>query len=266
MGPSRTLQIYAFGFVLFLYGPVLLLPIFSFNDNIYIMLPLRGFTFEWYRQMVANKFLIEALENSIVLATATSLITTAIGTLAAIGLRHHFFSGRGPVLALMSLPLLIPPAVLGIGLLFLARTVFAVQLSLFTIGVAHISICLPFAVLTLLSRLQGMDKSLEEASRDLGEGPIATFLRVTLPLALPGVISSILLCFTISFDEFVLAFFLGGNEPTLPVFIFSQLRFPNRLPGVLALGSCILIVSFTMVAASEWTRRLGTGQVFWKAP
>jgi spermidine/putrescine transport system permease protein len=109
----------------------------------------------------------------------------------------------------------------------------------------------------LVSRLEGFDKNLEEASFDLGESGWSTFWRVTFPLALPGIVASLLLCFTISFDEFVLAFFLSGNETTLPIFIFSQLRFPNRLPGVLALGSCILVFSFLIVTLSEWLRRRG---------
>ena len=108
-----------------------------------------------------------------------------------------------------------------------------------------------------MSRLEGFDKSLEEASRDLGENGWMTFRRVTLPLAMPGVISSLLLSFIVSFDEFVLAFFLAGTDPTLPVFLFSQLRFPNKLPGTLALGSLILVGSAFLVVAAEMVRRRG---------
>ena len=116
-------------------------------------------------------------------------------------------------------------------------------------------LCLPFSTLVLVSRLEGFDRSLEEPSLDLGESAWRTFWRITVPLALPGIVASLLLSFTISFDEFVLAFFLAGNEATLPMFIFSQLRFPNKLPGVLALGSLILLFSFVAVALSEWLRR-----------
>ena len=117
-------------------------------------------------------------------------------------------------------------------------------------------------MLVLISRLEGFDKSLEEASLDLGENAWMTFWRVTFPLAWPGIVSSLLLCFIASFDEFVLAFFLSGNEATLPVFIWSQLRFPARLPGVLALGSCILLALLhhrrpcRMVAAATGARNL----------
>jgi spermidine/putrescine transport system permease protein len=109
----------------------------------------------------------------------------------------------------------------------------------------------------LMSRLEGFDKSLEEASRDLGENAWMTFRRVTLPLAAPSIVSSLLLCFITSFDEFVLAFFLSGTEPLLPIYLFAQLRFPNRLPGMLALGSSILLFSTIVVILAEILRRRG---------
>ncbi|MEX1109047.1 MAG: ABC transporter permease subunit, partial [Dongiaceae bacterium] len=131
------------------------------------------------------------------------------------------------------------------------------ELSLWTVGASHVLVCIPFAMLVMIARLQGFDKSLEEASLDLGQGPWITFWKVTFPLAAPGIVSSLLLCFTISFDEYLLAAFLAGNDATLPLFIFSQLRFPNRLPSTLALGSCILVFSFIIVTFSEWLRRRG---------
>jgi len=109
----------------------------------------------------------------------------------------------------------------------------------------------------MISRLEGFDNGLEEAAQDLGETPWMTFWRVTFPIALPGIVASLLLCFTISFDEFLLAFFLSGDKPTLPVFIWSQLRFPTKLPNVLALGSCILLLSIVIVVLAEWFRRIG---------
>lgn len=247
------LFLYAIGYLLFLYAPVLLLPLFSFNDNIYIAFPLKGFTFEWYRQMVGNGPLIDALKNSLKLAVCVSIVCTALGMLAAKALTRYDLPGKKLITGLLLLPLVVPVLILGIGLLVIARKILEVPLSLLTVGAGHALLCLPFATLVLVSRLEGFDKSLEEASLDLGESAWRTFWRITVPLTLPGIIASLLLCFTISFDEFVLAFFLAGNEPTLPMFIFSQL--PNRLPGVLALGTCILVFSFVAVALSEWLRR-----------
>ncbi|RWB32259.1 MAG: ABC transporter permease [Mesorhizobium sp.] len=238
-----------------IYAPVMLIPLFSLNDAIYVTLPLKGLTFEWYQQLAGNQKMLEALSNSLGLAVASSVVSTALATLTALGLRQQPFRGQYGLVGIIVLPLVIPPVVLGVALIGILRNYFHLPASLTSIAIGHILLCLPFAFLTVATRLQAIDKNFEEASRDLGEGALATFLRVTLPLALPAIISSLLLCFTISFDEFVLAFFLGGNEPTLPVFIFSQLRFPNRLPSVLALGTCILTVSFLMLLTSAWASR-----------
>ncbi len=121
----------------------------------------------------------------------------------------------------------------------------------------HIVICAPFAITVLMSRMEGFDRSLEEASLDLGESSWMTFWRVTLPLALPGVISSLLLCFMVSFDDFLIAYFLAGNEATLPIYIWGQLRFPYKLPSVLALGALILMASAVLVVIAEWIRSHG---------
>jgi spermidine/putrescine transport system permease protein len=155
------------------------------------------------------------------------------------------------------LPLVIPAVILGIGLLIVLRKVLDVELSLWTVGAGHVLLFIPFCMLTLVSRLEGFDKSLEEASSDLGEKPLMTFWRVTLPLALPGIVSSLLLAFTVSFDEIVLAVFLSGTEATLPVYLWGALRFPNQLPGLLALGTTILVASTIIVVTSELLRRRG---------
>jgi spermidine/putrescine transport system permease protein len=136
-----------------------------------------------------------------------------------------------------------------------------VSLSLYTVSLGHILISVPFAMATMIPRFEGFDKSMEEASADLGENSIWTFWRVTFPIMFPGVLASLLLCFTISFDEFIMAFFLAGTDPTLPIYIWSQLRFPQRLPGVLALGACILVISFAVVFLSQWLRRRGAVDV-----
>jgi spermidine/putrescine transport system permease protein len=110
-------------------------------------------------------------------------------------------------------------------------------------------------MLVLVARLEGFDRNLEEASYDLGMGAWQTFRRVTLPLAMPGVMASLLLSFIVSFDEFLLAFFLSGNQATLPVYMYSLLRFPNSMPAVLAMGSVILVLSVVIIAIAEWLRR-----------
>jgi len=248
--------LYAAIYLTFIYLPVLFLPLFSFNDSIYIAFPLKGFTFEWYKQMAANPGLIKALMNSLKVGVVVAISSTLLGTLAAKAVTRYRMPGRGPVVGLIMVPLVIPEIIMGISLVILAD-MGSIPLSLWTIGLGHMLLCVPFSMLVMISRLEGFDKSMEEAARDLGENAWFTFWRVTFPLAIPGIVASLLLTFTISFDEFVLAFFLAGTDVTLPVFIWSQLRFPPKLPAVLALGACILVASFVVVTFAEWFRRRG---------
>lgn len=248
--------VYAVVYLTFIYLPVLFLPLFSFNDSIYVAFPLKGFTLKWYEQMMNNAGLLEALWNSVKIGAIVALVSTIFGTLAAKAVTRYRLPGRGPVVGFIMLPLVIPEIIMGIALVVLA-SVGGIGLSLVTIGIGHMLLCVPFAMLVMISRLEGFDKSMEEAARDLGENAWWTFWRVTFPLAVPGVVASLLLTFTISFDEFVLAFFLAGTDVTLPVFIWSQLRFPNKLPATLALGACILVISFVVVTFAEWFRRRG---------
>ncbi|MEE8500765.1 MAG: ABC transporter permease [Kiloniellales bacterium] len=250
------LGVYAVVYLAFIYVPVLFLPLFSFNDSLYVAFPLKGFTVKWYHDMANNASLLRALGNSIQVAAAVSVLSTALGTLAAKAVTRYRLPGRGPIVGFIMLPLVIPGIIIGISLLILVSRA-GIPLSLFTISVGHVLVCMPFSMLVMISRLEGFDRNLEEASLDLGENAWTTFWRVTFPLATPGLIASLLLCFTISFDEFVLSFFLAGPDATLPIYIWGQLRFPAKLPGVLALGTCILAASFMVVVFAEWFRRRG---------
>ena len=186
-----------------------------------------------------------------------AVISTVLGTVAAKAFTRYRLPGRAPILGFMLLPLVIPTLVLALALLVLIRRVLGLELSLYTVAAGHVMLCMPYSMLVMIARMEGFDRSLEEASYDLGDSPWQTFTRVTLPLVWPGILSSLLLCFSASFDEYVLAAFLTGDQSTLPVFIYSQLRFPQRLPGVLALGSCILLGSIVVVTLAEWIRRIG---------
>ena len=250
------LGVYTIIYLVFIYGPVLVLPIFSFNDSIYIAFPLKGFTLQWYEDMINNPRMLEALMNSLKVGGTVAVLSTIFGTLAAKAVTRYRMPGRGPVVGFIMLPLVIPEIIMGLALLVMANT-GGIELSLFTIGIGHMLLCVPFSMVVMISRLEGFDKNLEEAALDLGENPWWTFWRVTFPLVMPGLIASLLLTFTISFDEFILSFFLAGTDVTLPLFIWSQLRFPAKLPGVLALGATILTVTFFMVTFAEWLRRRG---------
>ncbi len=148
------------------------------------------------------------------------------------------------------LPLVLPEIIIAVALLVMLNQL-GMPLSLWTVVGGHVLICTPFAIAILSSAYRGLDRELEEASFDLGESRWGTFRRVTLPLVLPGVISSLLITFTISLDEFIIAFFLTGTDVTLPVYIWSQLRFPAKLPSVMALGTILLAVSVLLLIAAE---------------
>lgn len=244
------------GFYMFvLYAPVLLIPLFSFNDSIYMNFPMKAFTTKWYALMVADASLMKALWASVKIAVLAAVVSTILGFLAAKAMTRYRMRGRGVLFAFILLPLIVPSIILGASLLSFFRQFIDVNLSLWTIGLSHILISIPFSMLVLMARLEGFDRNLEEASYDLGMSVWQTFRRVTLPLAMPGVLASLLLTFLVSFDEFLLAFFLSGNQATLPVYMYSLLRFPDFLPGVLALGSLILIASIVLIATAESLRR-----------
>jgi spermidine/putrescine transport system permease protein len=248
--------VYAVAYLVFIYLPVLFLPLFSFNSSKYIAFPLKGFTLKWYQQMLNSPDMLEALMNSIKVGLIVALLSTILGLMAAKAVTRYRLPGRGPVMSFIMVPLVIPEIILAISLLILISQA-DIPLSLWTVGFSHLLLCTPFAMLVLVSRMEGFDRSLEEAALDLGENSWMTFWRVTFPIVLPGIVASMLLTFTISFDEFVLAFFLTSTDATLPIYIWSSLRFPTKIPAVLALGASIFVISFFVVSFAEWLRRRG---------
>jgi spermidine/putrescine transport system permease protein len=256
---SPGLFAYAILYLAFLYVPVLFLPLFSFNDSAFIAFPLTRFTLRWYREMLADQAMGQALVNSLKVGAATAIISTLLGLLAARALTRWRVRGGSIALGFVSLPLFIPDIVLGISLLILVNMV-GIPLSLLSVVAGHVCVCVPFAIAVLMSRLEGFDVSLEEASRDLGENALLTFVRVILPLALPGIVASLLLTFIVSFDEFLIAYFLAGTEATLPIYIWGELRFPQKLPVVLALGATVLVATTLLVVFAEWVRSLGASR------
>jgi spermidine/putrescine transport system permease protein len=250
------LFIYVIAYLLFLYIPSLMLPIFSFNDSVQMALPLKGFTFDWYLGIPDRPGLTEALGNSFKLAIPVAIISTTMATLAAKALTRYRMPGQGVAMAFIMLPMVMPGIILAVGLLVLALAI-NVQPSLWTIGVAHVVVNVPFSTLIIRARLEGFAKSIEEAAQDLGENAWVTFWRVTFPLILPGIGACLILTFTASFDEFLFALFLGGNKVTLPVYMWTQVRFPQTLPTILALGTCIFLGSILLIGTAEWLRRKG---------
>ncbi len=254
--PNRMLQVYAVIFLVVLYVPVLFIPLFSFNDSIYVRFPLKGVTLQWYVDLWSRGPVWEALWNSVRVGVVVSVISTILGVVAARAITRYRMPGKGALVTFVMMPLVIPGIIFGVALLVLMSRL-GVPLSLYTVGLGHLIVCLPFAVATLLPRFEGFDPSMEEASADLGENGWWTFWRVTFPMVFPGVVASLLLSFTISFDEFIMAFFLTGTDATLPMYIWGQLRFPREFPSVLALSSMILFVSFILVFVAQRVGRAG---------
>ncbi len=251
------LWIYTVLYLVFLYLPVLLLPLFSFNDGTIVAFPLQGFTLKWYGQLGQQDTLIQALFNSLIVGSVAAVLSTALGLFAARAYVRYRFKGKKLSEGLVMLPLVIPGIIVASSMLVLFISI-GLRPSLVTIILGHTFLALPFAVSIMKSAFDQFDQSLEEAAFDLGESVIGTFRRVTLPIVLPGIVASLLVTFTVSFDEFVLAFFLSGNEPTLPVYIWSQIRFPAKLPNTLALGSVLLFFSILLLLIAEVFRRRST--------
>jgi spermidine/putrescine transport system permease protein len=240
--------------VVFLYAPILILLVFSFNSSSLPTFPLTGFTLHWYHEFISNADLRASLETSAIIAALTSLGAVFLGTLASMALTRRRFRGKALVSAFLLSPLVIPYVVFGISLLLLFHQL-GIQRSILTVVIGHIVISLPYTILVLVPRLEQIDASLEEAAYDLGAGHLRTFRSVTFPLILPAIVSAFLIAFTTSFDEYAVASFVVGPRTTFPIYLYSALRFPSQLPQVIAVAVVVLTVSLVVVVAAELWRR-----------
>jgi ABC-type spermidine/putrescine transport system permease subunit II len=259
-GGRRLLWLSFWFLVLFLYAPILVLIIFSFNARELVSFPWEGFTTRWYHEFLQNQILLDAIRASAFIAAISSVVTTILALPASIALSRRRFFGKGLISGMLLAPLVIPLVVLGTALLILfnyLQKVAGVPLELgwMTITIAHVVIALPFAVLTIVPRMERIPVALEEASRDLGAGAWTAFRTVTFPLLAPAVVSAYLLSFVISFDEVVLASFVGGQTTTFPLYLWSQLRLPSQLPQLPAVAVVVLVLSGIVVVAAEVLRR-----------
>lgn len=250
------LRAYALFYLAFLYAPILLLPVFAFNDGTIIAFPLKGFTLQWFGQLFGNDSLGAALKNSLIIAISTSILATTLGIFAARSGTRYQYKGKAGVLGLIMLPLVLPEIIVAVSLLVVLLSM-GVKLSILTVILGHVLVATPYAIAVLNAAFASLDRSLEEAAYDLGETKWSTFRLIILPLVTPGIISSALMAFTISLDEFIIAFFLAGEQTTLPTYIFSQLRFPKQIPMIMALGTCLVLASVLLLTLAEYFRRRG---------
>jgi len=255
------LRIYAITYLVFLYLPVVLLPMFAFNNGTVIAFPLKGFTTEWFVELAGIQALHGALWNSLFIALITATLSVLLGICAARASTRYRFPAKGPIMGAIMVPLVLPEIIVAVSLLVVMVQVLDLPLSAWTVIAGHTLICTPFAIAILSSAFQGLDRSLEEAAIDLGDTSWGAFQSIVLPLVAPGIVASFLICFTISLDEFIIAFFLTGAEPTLPVYIWGQLRFPQKIPAVMALGTLMLVASLVILSVAEYYRRRGVARV-----
>jgi spermidine/putrescine transport system permease protein len=260
MTGGRGLYIYALAYLVFLYAPIALLPIFAFNDSTIIAFPLKGFTLEWFGELTKIEALHNAVGTSLFIAIVTATISTVLAIFAARAGTRFRFPGKGGIMGLIMLPLVLPEIIVAVSLLVVIIQIFGMNLSSWTVIAAHTLMFTPFCIAILNSSFNNLDASLEEAAVDLGETPASTFRLITLPLVMPGIIASLLITFTCSLDEFIIAFFLSGTEPTLPVYIWGLLRFPQRLPVVMALGTILVALSICLLIVAEYFRRRGVAR------
>ncbi|HEU5211176.1 MAG TPA: ABC transporter permease [Gaiellaceae bacterium] len=247
--------------VLFLYAPIVILLIFSFNTSNIPAFPLSGFTLHWYGQFIHNPELQGALKASAAVAALSSLGAVLLGILAAIALVRRQFRGKSPVSAFLLSPLVIPYLVFGVSLLLLFQAIgfpsaVGYWQPLLRVVIGHIVISLPYTILVLMPRLQQIDVSLEEAAYDLGASRLRTFRSITLPLLLPAVVSAYLIAFTTSFDEYAVASFVKGTLETFPIYLYAALRDPYQLPQVIAVAVLVISISLLVVVAAEVGRRV----------
>jgi len=251
---SIPLTAYYFGLLALLYLPIALLFLFSVNSSASLSFPIDQLTFDWYRKLFEADAVLRSARNSIIVALGSSLVATILGTMVAILMLRYRFRGQTMIVALAVLPLIVPYVVLGVALLILF-SVLHIERSLLTVGIAHSVVALPYTLLIVASRLAGFDPNLEEAAMDLGADYPVTLRRVVLPQIFPAMVAAWLTAFTVSFDEFALALFLAGTQPTFPVYLFSQLRFANRLPIMVALAVLMMIGTLALVFIAERFRQ-----------
>lgn len=243
------LSVYGVLIYVFLFFPIVLLVLFSFNANRYGTFPITGWTFSWYRQMWGDFQIRDALTTTLKVALQVTAISTIVGTAAAFPLVRSKLPFRDGIRIIFILPIMIPGLLIGVSLLVLFVSTFHWQLSPETAVIGQSVYTTPFVILLVSARLQGFDMSLERAAADLGANAFQRLRRIVLPLLLPAIIAGALFAFTLSLDEFIITYFLIGGANTLPIYIYTQIKF-GITPEVNALASVLLAGSLTLLAVA----------------
>ena len=242
--------------MIFLFAPIVILLVFSFNEAKSLSV-LSGFSLYWYRELFRDSETLNAVKNTLVLAVCAAAISTVMGTAAAVGinkLRNRYL--HAVMDTVTNIPMINPEIITGISLMlmfvFVGRLFgAATSLSFWTLLIAHVTFCLPYVILQVLPKLQQMDKSLPEAAMDLGCTPLRAFLKVEIPEILPGVITGMIMAFTLSLDDFVISYFTTGNGfQTLPIRIYNMTK-KTVTPKMYALATIIFFVILALLLLSN---------------
>ena len=238
-------KIYTALIFVFLYAPILVLIVFSFNDTeTSSRTVFSGFTLRWYERLFQDRYILEALLNTLIIAVVSAVCATVLGTMAAVGINRMKRLPGKIMMNITNFPMVNPEIVTGVSMMLL----FVAAVSLFggaSLIIAHITFCLPYVILSVLPKLRQMNPNLFEAAQDLGCPPVRAFFKVVLPEIMPGIVTGMIMAFTLSIDDFVISYFTSGTTQTLPIYIYSMTR--KRIsPEINALSTvlfaCILVL------------------------
>lgn len=241
----NLLRFYTILVYLFMFTPIIVVMLLSFNSSQFGAFPMEGFSFRWFVALWENDAIVRAFQVSLVLGALTAVISSTLGVLASLALVRYDFPGKQSLTTLLIAPILVPEVVLAVALLLFLRWL-EVHKSFTLLLLGHVIFTLPFVILVVQARLVGIKREYEEAAQSLGASPIQTFLRVTLPLLLPAVFAGSLFAFTISFDDITgTLFWKPGGIETVPTQIFAMLR--NSIsPEINALGTVMILVTVAL--------------------
>ncbi len=241
--------------LLLTYLPIIVVVVFSFNDS-RLFVSWEGFSLRWYQELITDRALLEALRNSLVLGGLSCLAAGVIGTLGAIGMARVNYKSKGMIEYLSTVPIMVPEIILGMAFMSFF-TLLKLPFGMLTLVIAHVSFSIPYVFMMVKSRLVGIDKSMEEAARDLGASPARAFWDITLPLIMPAVLSGCILAFAMSFDDVVISIFINGATlSTLPIKVYTQIK-NGVTPEINALCTVILAVVILVMLVSILLRAKG---------
>lgn len=237
---------------IFLYAPIAILIIYSFNTSKYAI--WEGFSWKWYETLLNDDLILRALKNSVIVALASTVVSTLIGTLAALAMQRFEFRGKGAIDGLFYLPVIIPEIVMAASLVIFFGFI-RFTLGMTTVILAHIAFCVSYVIIVVRARLEGFDRTLEEAAMDLGANEFQTFFKVTLPVIAPGILSGALLAFTISIDDYIITSFVAGvGSTTLPLQIYSMVK-TKVTPEINAVSTLLLIPTILLIVIADRLQR-----------